>query len=265
MINSTWVDIRESARRDDIVLIPFGVIEEHGPHLCLGTDIYTAVVYCHHVKDLLERGGRGVMIAPPFYWGVCQSTGGFIGSFGIRRESAVNMIVDIVASLDSFGYRRIFGINAHGDIEQHIAIIEAFKEANGRLDAVASYAFTSNLFQHYGISGEEDHICPVDPQTIVVSDSLEPDIHAGDIETAVMNCCFPEYTDTSKAEELPPVATEPGNVMNWLFGGHTAQISPDGYLGNPSNYRNVRVAENIDDYAARIANAIVRKLQVIPQ
>ncbi len=69
------------------------------------------------------------MIAPPFYWGICQSTGGFIGSFTIRKETAKALLLDILMSLAQFGFKNVVGINAHGDIEQNVVMIEAFKEA----------------------------------------------------------------------------------------------------------------------------------------
>jgi creatinine amidohydrolase len=42
MVNMKWTDIQDYSNKKAIVLHPLGVIEEHGPHLCLGTDIYTA-------------------------------------------------------------------------------------------------------------------------------------------------------------------------------------------------------------------------------
>lgn len=38
---------------DAAVLLPLGVIEAHGSHLCLGTDIYSAHEYCRLVSEKL--------------------------------------------------------------------------------------------------------------------------------------------------------------------------------------------------------------------
>jgi creatinine amidohydrolase len=83
MVNMRWPDIQAGVRKNALVLLPVGVIEEHGPQLCLGTDIYTAHIHCTFIKQRLEKAGLNVMIAPPFYWGICQSTGGFTGSFRV--------------------------------------------------------------------------------------------------------------------------------------------------------------------------------------
>ena len=49
MADMKWTDIKRYADENAIVLLPIGVIEEHGPHLCLATDIYTK--YYPHLVD----------------------------------------------------------------------------------------------------------------------------------------------------------------------------------------------------------------------
>lgn len=46
MTDLNWTQVKRAAEENAVVLMPLGVIEEHGPHLCLGTDIYTAHEYC---------------------------------------------------------------------------------------------------------------------------------------------------------------------------------------------------------------------------
>lgn len=149
MANMKWTEIQDFVDKNAIVLLPMGVIEEHGPQLCLGTDIYTAHIYCLAIKEKLEKKGHVVVIAPPFYWGVCQSTGGFIGSFHIRKETAKALVSDILLSLSEFGFNNVFGVNAHGDIDHNLAIIEAFREANEQFHINACYTFDELRFPHF--------------------------------------------------------------------------------------------------------------------
>ncbi len=260
MVNMNWTEIKDFVDKKALVLLPMGVIEEHGPQLCLGTDIYTAHIYCLTIKEKLEEKGYKVVIAPPFYWGVCQSTGGFIGSFRIRKETAKALISDILSSLAEFGFNNVFGVNAHGDIEHSIAIIEAFKEAHEHLHINACYAFDEWRFPHFGLTPDEPYLCPIKPQTINVSQALVPDVHGGDIETAIIYEYYPSLVDTEKAKSLPPVALEVGKSGEWLFGGHIKELSLQGYLGSPADFENVDVQKNVDDYAERISEAILRRL-----
>ncbi|MFZ6026214.1 MAG: creatininase family protein [Chloroflexota bacterium] len=257
MVNMKWTDIRDAVAKNALILLPLGVIEEHGPHLCLGTDIYTAHIQCCFIKQRLEEAGLPVVIAPPFYWGICQATGSFIGSFRIRKETAKALLVDILASLAEFGFKKVYGVNAHGDIEQHTVVIDAFKQASQTLPIDAAYAFSQSVLHHYGLNGSEAYLCPVEPQTIRVSASQYPDVHAGDIETATMSHFYPLLTDTQKAKCLAPVVLGEDKIMAWLFGGHTQELSPEGYLGAPADFESVAVLANLDDIAERIAEAIL--------
>jgi creatinine amidohydrolase len=260
MANMNWTEIQNYVDKNALILLPLGVIEEHGPQLCLGTDIYTAHIYCLAIKERLEKKGHEVIIAPPFYWGVCQSTGGFIGSFRIRKETAKALIYDILLSLSEFGFKNVFGVNAHGDIEHNIAIIEAFKEAHEQLHINACYAFEESRFPHFRLKLEEPYLCPIKSQTIKVSKAEAPDVHGGDIETAMIHEFYPTLVDAQKAKLLPAITLDESSGGAWLFGGHIKELSAQGYLGSPADFENVEVQKNVDDYAYRISEAILTRL-----
>lgn len=261
MITMNWTEVAAHADKQSLVLLPLGVIEEHGPHLCLGTDILTAHLYCLAIKEKLEQAGYTVVLAPPFHWGVCQSTGGFIGSFKIRKETAKALLLDILASLAEFGFKRIFGVNAHGDIDHSIVIIEAFKEASEQLNINACYAFDEWRLPHFGLTGQEPFLCPIKPQTVATSTAAVPDVHGGDMETAIIHAHYPHLVDVEKAKALPPVALKDEDGMKWLFGGHIKELSAQGYLGTPSAFEQVDAQRYIDDQAGRISNAILSKIR----
>jgi creatinine amidohydrolase len=215
MANMNWIEIQNYVNKNALVLLPLGVIEEHGPQLCLGTDIYTAHLYCLAIKEKLEKKGHTVIIAPPFYWGVCQSTGGFIGSFRIRKETVQALILDILLSLSEFGFKNIFGVNAHGDIQHNIAIIEAFREAYEQNHINACYAFDEYRFTHFRLKLDAPYLCPIKPQTINVSKAKISDVHAGDIETAMIYEFYPTLVDVEKAKSLPPVILDNSSSEAW--------------------------------------------------
>jgi creatinine amidohydrolase len=257
MVNMNWTDVQDHVDRNALVLLPVGVIEEHGPHLCLGTDIYIAHIQSIFVKQRLEKEGFPVAIAPPFYWGICQSTGTFIGSFRIRKETAKALLFDIMASLAEFGFKSVYTVNAHGDIEQRIVLIEACRDAAERLEINACCPILQNIVHHYGLEGDEPYICPIKPQTVSVSASEYADVHGGDIETATMNHFYPELTDIEKAKSLPPVELSEDKIMTWAWGGSTKQLSSAGYLGAPADFGSVQVMKNVSDIAYRVSEAIL--------
>jgi creatinine amidohydrolase len=259
MVNMKWTDIQNAVDSGSIVLFPLGVIEEHGPHLCLGTDIYTAQIVCTKVKIKLNTIGIKSIIAPPFYWGICQSTRGFLGSFTIRMETAQNLVFDILSTLNGFGFREVYGINAHGDIEQNILFMNSFKNAYEQIGIKACYCFRKEVLHHYGLTGDEKYICPVSQQEIIVSNVQESDVHGGDIETAIINTYYPLCVDVSIAKKLPAVTIEPGKEMEWILGGKTEKMSKNGYIGNPAEYEKVKITEYIEDTVDRYIKAILDK------
>ena len=70
MVEMTWIEVANAVEDNNIVLLPIGIIEEHGPHMDLSPDIYMAYLFCKLLKQKLHNKNIQSIIAPPFYWGV---------------------------------------------------------------------------------------------------------------------------------------------------------------------------------------------------
>ena len=68
MVDMTYPQIEEEIKKGACALLPISVVEEHGPHLCTGTDIYLTQAVCVKIKQQLNAMGKPVIIAPSFYW-----------------------------------------------------------------------------------------------------------------------------------------------------------------------------------------------------
>jgi hypothetical protein len=44
--------------------------------------------------------------------------------------------------------------------------------------------------------------------------------------------------------------------MTWLFGGHTEELSPEGYVGSPAYYEGINVENHLRDIAQRVSKVI---------
>ena len=93
MAYMNWEEIKAAGEQKLPVLFPLGVIEEHGPHLPLGSDILWSNYICKEVKSLLEKRGKQVLIAPPYYFGVNHCTGAFPGTFSLKPETFEQVLV----------------------------------------------------------------------------------------------------------------------------------------------------------------------------
>ena len=66
MMGMTYEEVEEAVKNNALVLLPVGVVEAHGPHLPLGTDIFTALNQALECQRYLEAEGGKCGVAPPF-------------------------------------------------------------------------------------------------------------------------------------------------------------------------------------------------------
>ncbi len=233
------------------------MVEEHGPQLSLGTDIYLVYAKCVLIRDILEKKGRRAVVAPPFYWGINQATGAFPGCFTSRPGTVMAMIQDIVQSLADFGFSNVFGVNHHGDRAHGKVLIDAFGQAAKITGINARYVLEHRLIDGYRLNGTETHVTFLGPEVIETPETGFFDIHAGAVETAQMLAYYPEQADRLLAETLPPVILDGNGIGRWMAGGQdTLELTPEGYLGQPAYHD--RVTVQFEKYAEGIVEYIFR-------
>lgn len=266
MVTSNWQEIERAGKDKLPVLFPIGVIEEHGPHIPLGSDIYWSVSICRMVKEKLLSEGCDSVIAPPYYWGVNHCTGGFPGSFSLKPETMQQVLFEIFENLKNFGFLDVYCFNYHGDAVHIRAIVEAIKRANAELGIRARLVVESMDLGIYGWQGNEDFLMvsnPYYPQSWF--DGQEHyeqglfDIHAGAFETAVMNYIWPGQVNLELARQLEPSFLNRETMKKWLQGGEsTREVVPLGYAGNPAGYE--AVSAHVEEMLKLQVNDIVSRI-----
>lgn len=91
------------------VLVPCGSVEQHGPHLPVGTDAWLAEA----VAERVAAPRPGVLLAEPLAYGCSSHHKGFPGTVSLRRQTFLALIVDIATSLAGNGFLPIL-VNGHG-------------------------------------------------------------------------------------------------------------------------------------------------------
>lgn len=106
------------------VIIPFGVMEAHGPHLPLSTDTLQAY-------DAGKRAAKltPVFVAAPVPYGICRSLAGHPGTIGITGETLRGLIYDILASMYESGFRNFILYSGHASALQIAAMEESSERA----------------------------------------------------------------------------------------------------------------------------------------
>ena len=94
----------------DTAILPVGSIEQHGPHLPLGTDW---IIVQEIAKRLAEKLGNCYLL-PAIPYSNSQEHLGFCGTVSIRPSTLAKMIRDIVLSLYLHDIKKIIIISGHG-------------------------------------------------------------------------------------------------------------------------------------------------------
>ena len=233
MADMTYQQIEKAAEQKLPILFPIAVIEEHGPHMCLGTDTYLTYHFCKKIRKGLLEMGLDCLIVPPYYWGINIATNGFAGSFTVKPETMVSVLCDLLECLKSWGFENIFLFNFHGDFKHNLTIVNAAKKAHEELGMGAYFIVPDIFLKRAGLSGEEPYLIvwPTKPET----PSKYFDLHAGGSETSLMVNNFPELVNVDLARSLKSSFTTLDGLRIWRQGGEKArEITPLGYCGNPS-------------------------------
>ncbi len=119
----TMVEFEAGLKKTKTIIIPVGSIEEHGPHLPLGTD---AIHVFEAAKEAAER--VDVFVCPPLFFGLCRSTRDHPGTVSISGDTLRSLLKDIVRSLYRHGLRNFVVVSGHAS-PLHLAALNEAGEA----------------------------------------------------------------------------------------------------------------------------------------
>lgn len=264
----TWLEVDEAAKSGALMLQPVGVIEQHGPHLPLGTDIYGAYFLCSLTKVHLHQQGIESVIAPPYYFGINMGTGMFPGTLSVRQESMTAMLIDLFVNYGKQGFTKQFIINHHGDPQHNMAMFEAILSARdqGVKAVCVMRPATERAYKKGTITLPSSAvIVPTESfetkQAQLILNKSKLHIHAGEKETSLIMRWYPELLkERDKIKSFEPVIPSEKEFQEAESEGKWRELSPHGYIGDPS----VATEENGNLYtfeAIDIAKAIAQYLR----
>lgn len=105
----TWTEVAEFLKRSDMVIIPVGSIEQHGPQGPLGTDFLNGTEEAKLVAQYAD-----VLVAPILMVGNAPYHLGFPGTISLSTETIQKVYVEAIESMIGQGFKRFLILNAHG-------------------------------------------------------------------------------------------------------------------------------------------------------
>jgi creatinine amidohydrolase len=186
-----WQDLTMpefEAARDELqtVILPVGSLEEHGPHLPLGTDTFHALEVARRVAEL-----RPVLVAPPVFYGICRSTREHPGTVSLSGDTLRALLKDLGREFHRQGLRRLIFISGHAGGTHMCALVEAGEALLTEFgDVRVAVVNVLDLLRE---------VLATRPDLI----KTKGDSHAGEVETALMLAAHPHLVRGSAPAEWP--------------------------------------------------------------
>ena len=107
----TWPEMAEVVKKQPVVVLPIGSVEDHGPHLPLDTDNFLIWSFC---EEAARRAEGDILLMPLVPYGFETHHLDFPGTIDIRMEHLLNFMLDITKSVAHHGFERILIADGHG-------------------------------------------------------------------------------------------------------------------------------------------------------
>jgi len=204
------------AKAHHTCIIPFGVLEKHGPHLPVGTDLI-------NVRELARRAAlqEYSVVFPSYYFGQIFEARHQPGTLAYSHQTIWNLLQETCCELARNGFYKILILNGHGGNNKFL-----FYFCQAQLESPKNYI----VYLH--MPPEDKHF-----QTkIAEKQQSEFDYHGGEVETSVMLAHRPELVNLeTAAEQSGADLNRLKKLKNALTGIWWYARFPNHYAGDAGN------------------------------
>jgi len=163
-----------------VVIIGLGSIEQHGPHLPLGTDSLTAREFIYEVA----KRTNSVCVHPCFP-GYSPHHMGFPGTVTFRETTLLAVVMDTIGSLAHHGIKRFLLVNIHGGNRNIVNLAVQLAKREFRVMVAAPTGPSETETGKLRTDREKRHW----------------DVHSGPTETGTALHLFPEWVEMERLKD----------------------------------------------------------------
>ena len=248
----------ETLKRDEIaaldkdkslVLLPVASMEQHGPHLTVGTDAIILETLIDKMLEKLAFPDYNVLFAPLLRVGKSNEHMAFAGTMTFTAQTYYSVLQEMAQSIAKHGFRKLVLFNSHGGNTDMLNLIS--RDLRIEL-GIEVYVFDW-WFTDFWADGLKD----------IKQSGKYGVFHACELETSLMLCARPDLVDMSKAVDEDPVPSlQEGYVT--LFGPvnvgwKTGDVTKSGVIGSPT-YATVEKGRMLFDYAVEKMRDILEEI-----
>ena len=147
-IDLTQPEIAAQFQKNPLVIMPAGSVEQHGPHLPTGTDIYAANVIGHAVAERMDG-----LVLPGGPLGVTPFHMPYEGTISLSPDTYMRLVTETCASTANHGAKHLLILNWHeGNIPSLAIAADALHREHGMtvLTVQACYVAADLFGAEYG-------------------------------------------------------------------------------------------------------------------
>jgi creatinine amidohydrolase len=173
--------VKAVERSSGTAVIPLGIIEKHGPHLPMGTDLLD-------VREVVTRAAKQeyTIVFPPYYFGQIFEARHQPGTLAYGERIMWDLLQETVDEIARNGIKKIILANGHGGNNSFLPFFCQSQLARRR-----DYALY--LFQP-----ESD---PESAAEVQKMRKTSMDMHAGEVETSTMMAHRPDLVHVERAHD----------------------------------------------------------------
>ncbi len=245
----SWTDLKTSDFGSDsdsrIALLPVAAVEQHGPHLPLGTDAYILEAVLARLSNSPPEKAE-VLILPMQSIGDSTEHSDFPGTLSQDAETLISNWVSLGEAVNESGIRKFAIVNSHGGQPQIVDIVAQRLRAEFQMLALRINTFLLGV-----------------PEGLFSEDELAFGFHGGEVETSMMLSFAPELVDMSAAKNFPSLAARLAKKNKTLraeggaaFAWQAQDLNAHGATGNALSADAKRGAAMLDHIAAQLGSAL---------
>lgn len=228
-MSSPALDALDRART--VIVLTVSPLEEHGPHLPVGVDAFTARHFANTLAERMvaARPGWHAVMAPTLYLG--SFTFETVGTVTVRQRVVRDLLVDYGESFARSGFRYILVANGHGG-PGHLNALDEASAIVSRRHRVTMASFTGHLAWEFlrGRYLQKIEAALGRSLSDVETQAFSEDAHGGWWETSLMLLIRPDLVDDSYRTLAPAHYSWPERVVP----NYPLKNGGLGYVGHPA-------------------------------
>ncbi|WP_165491736.1 creatininase family protein [Egibacter rhizosphaerae] len=198
-----------------VILLPVGATEQHGPNLGLGIDYRIADGLAHRIA---ERLYGLALVAPPLPFGLSAHHMAFPGTISIGSDAFQAVMTDVVRSLARHGPRHFLFVNGHMGNQAVLSVLTTRLEFEDGLRAASAFylAQARDVIQEHAVTDRWGHACEIETSVAMV---LAPElVHTDALEAGDLIEEYGPYEDNYQPHALQVPKSFAARTRNGAFG-----------------------------------------------